>query len=336
MVRKNHLVSQSYSLTKISKLIHLLEKDLKLYSKFTELRRSIHSQNYWRMITMAKLAQSTIKYLIEAEFTADGIVEKPDVIGAIFGQTEGLLGQDLDLRELQRTGRIGRIDVDTISEDGKTAGKILIPSSLDSSETSLIAASFETIERIGPCTTEVKVTDVKDVRMVKREFMLDRAKNILQKLIGEEIPSTSFLTETIKESVKAAQIQECEGLPCGPDALTSDEVIIVEGRADVLNLLKNDIRNVVAIGGAVIPQAIISLSKEKVTTLFVDGDRGGDIIAKGMMQLGEVDFITRAPTDKEVEELSKKEIFKCLRERVSVEQYKTEPKTKELKEFIQP
>jgi len=285
---------------------------------------------------MAKLAQSTIKYLIEAEFTADGIVEKPDVIGAIFGQTEGLLGQDLDLRELQRTGRIGRIDVDTTSEDGKTAGKILIPSSLDSSETSLIAASFETIERIGPCTTEVKVTDVKDVRMVKREFMLDRAKNILQKLIGEEIPSTSFLTETIKENVRAAQIQECEGLPCGPDALTSDEVIIVEGRADVLNLLKNDIRNVVAIGGAVIPQAIISLSKEKVTTLFVDGDRGGEIIAKEMMQLGEVDFITRAPTDKEVEELSKKEIFKCLRERVSVEQYKAEPKTKELKEFIQP
>jgi len=285
---------------------------------------------------MAKLAQSTVKYLIEAEFTADGMVEKPDVIGAIFGQTEGLLGQDLDLRELQRTGRIGRIDVDTVSEDGKTSGKILIPSSLDSSETSLIAASFETIERIGPCTTQVKVNDVKDVRMVKREFMLDRAKGILQKLIGEEMPSTSALTDTIKENVRAAQIQECKGLPCGPDAMTSDEIIIVEGRADVLNLLKNDIRNVVAIGGAVIPQEIMDLSKEKVTTLFVDGDRGGEIIAKEMMQLGEVDFIAKAPTDKEVEELSKKEIFKCLRGRASVEQYKTEPKTKELKEFIKP
>ena len=283
---------------------------------------------------MAKLAQSTIKYLIEAEFTADGIVEKPDVIGAIFGQTEGLLGQDLDLRELQRTGRIGRIDVDIISEDGKTVGKILIPSSLDSSETSLIAASFETIERIGPCTTQVKVASVKDVRVVKREFMLDRAKNIMQRLVGEEIPSTSTLTEQIRENVKAAQIQEYEGLPCGPDALISDEIIIVEGRADVLNLLKNDIRNVIAIGGAVIPQTIINLSKERVTTLFVDGDRGGDIIIKELMQLGEIDFIIKAPADKEVEELSKKEIFKCLRERISAEQYKTEPKTKELKEFI--
>jgi DNA primase len=263
------------------------------------------------------------------------MVEKPDVIGAIFGQTEGLLGQDLDLRELQRTGRIGRIDVDIISENGKTVGKILIPSSLDSSETSLLAASLETIERVGPCTTEVKTTNVKDVRMVKREFMLDRAKSILQKLVGEEIPSTSTLTEKIRENVRAAQIQELDGLSCGPDVLTSEEVIIVEGRADVLNLLKNDIKNVIAIGGAVIPQEIIKLSKEKVTTLFVDGDRGGDIITKEMMQLGEVDFITKAPSGKEVEELSKKEIFKCLRDRVSAEQYKVEPKTKELKEFIQ-
>jgi DNA primase len=283
---------------------------------------------------MAKLAQSTIKYLIEAEFVADGIVEKPDVIGAIFGQTEGLLGQDLDLRELQRTGRIGRIDVDLTTENGKTSGKIIVPSSLDSSETSLIAASFETIERIGPCSATVKVTSVKDVRVIKREFITDRAKDILSKLITEEIPSTSTLTEKIRESVRTAQIQEIEGLPAGPDVLSSDEIIVVEGRADVLNLLKNGIKNVIAIGGSVIPQAIIDLTKEKITTIFVDGDRGGDLILKEMIQLAEIDYIARAPQGKEVEELSKKEIFKSLREKVSFEQYKTEPKTKELKEFI--
>ena len=284
---------------------------------------------------MAKLAQSTIKYLIEAEFTTDGIVEKPDVIGAIFGQTEGLLGQDLDLRELQRTGRIGRIDVDINADNGKTSGKIIIPSSLDSSETSLIAASFETIERIGPCNATVKINSVKDVRMVKREFMVDRAKNILLKLIGEEIPSTSTLTEKIKETVRTAQIQELGGLPSGPDVLSSDEVIVVEGRADVLNLLKNGIKNVVAIGGNIIPQTIVDITKEKLTTIFVDGDRGGDLIVKELIQLADIDFISKAPSGKEVEELSKKEIFKSLRERISIEQYKTEPKTKELKEFIE-
>lgn len=283
---------------------------------------------------MGKLAQSTTKYLIEAEFSAEGMVEKPDVIGAIFGQTEGLLGQDLDLRELQRTGRIGRIDVEISNENGKTKGRIFLPSSLDSSETALIAASLETIERIGPCEASVKVITVKDVRVVKREFMLNRARDILGKLMTEEIPSATALTDAIKEGVKAAQISEYQGLPAGPDVENSDELIIVEGRADVLNLLKNGIKNAIAIEGVKIPQQIVDLTKEKVTILFVDGDRGGDLIIKEMFQVGEVDFIAKAPTDKEVEELTKKEIFKALRERIPAGQYKIETRVKELKEFV--
>jgi len=283
---------------------------------------------------VAKLAQSTIKYSIEADFTAEGIIEKPDIIGAIFGQTEGLLGQDLDLRELQKTGRIGRIDVDTSTENGKTYGKIVIPSSLDSSETSLIAASLETIERIGPCNAKVNVASVEDVRVLKREFVLDRAKDILQQLVDKSIPSSNTLTEKIRETVRTSQIKEYNGLPCGEDVPIADEIIIVEGRADVLNLLKNGINNTIAIGGAIIPQTIINLAKEKISTLFVDGDHSGDIIMNEMAQLADVDYIAKAPEGKEVEELTKKEIFKSLREKTSIEQHRTEPKTKELKEFI--
>jgi DNA primase len=250
------------------------------------------------------------------------MVEKPDVIGAIFGQTEGLLGADLDLRELQRTGRIGRIDVDLSTEEAKTSGKIVLPSSMDSSETALIAASLETIEKIGPCQSQIKISNVKDVRAEKREFMLDRAKDILQNLFTEEMPATASLGEKIRENVRTMQVQEVNGLVCGPDAASSEEIIIVEGRADVMNLLKNGVKNVVAIGGASVDQNIIDFSKQKTSTLFVDGDRAGDIIAKEMMQLADVDFITKAPSGKEVEELSKKEIFKALRERVTAEQYK--------------
>jgi DNA primase len=280
---------------------------------------------------MAKLAQSTIKYLIEAEFYANGLVEKPDVIGAIFGQTEGLLGQDLDLRELQRTGRIGRIDVILEDVKGKTHGKILIPSSLDASETALIAAAVETIERIGPCESEVKLKSVKDIRAVKRDYVIDRAKKILSKLLEEEIPSTSELAEKVKESVRVTEITEYEGLPCGSDVPMSEEIIIVEGRADVLNLLKNGIRNVIATGGAIIPEAIIKLCNEKVVTVFLDGDRGGDIILKELMQLANIDYVARAPEGKEVEELTKKEIFKALRDRIPIEQFVARKK-KELDE----
>jgi len=278
------------------------------------------------MFIMGKLAQSTIKYLIEADFTANGLVEKPDVIGAIFGQTEGLLGQDLDLRELQRTGRIGRIEVILKETKGKTNGKITIPSSLDGSETALIAAAIETIERIGPCESSIKLKAVKDIRAVKRDYVVDRAKRILSKLIEDEIPNTTELTEKIKESVRVAEITEYKGLPCGSDILTSDELIIVEGRADVLALLKNGIKNVIATGGATIPEPMIELSKEKITTVFLDGDRGGDLILKELTQLASLDYVARAPEGKEVEELTKKEIFKALRSRIPIEQTISETK----------
>ncbi len=275
---------------------------------------------------MGKLAQSTIKYLIEADFSADGAVEKPDVIGAIFGQTEGLLGQDLDLRELQKTGRIGRIEVDLVGNKGKTGGKIAIPSSLDGSETSLIAAAIETIERIGPCDSYIKVISVKDIRSVKRDYVIDRAKRILRKLIDNEIPSTLELTEKIKESVRTAEIRTYKELPAGPDLLTSDEIIIVEGRADVINLLKNGIKNTVAMGGATIPHTIVDICKQKPTTVFLDGDRGGDLILKELLQLTTIDFVARAPEGKEVEELTKKEIFKALREKTPLKNLASEQK----------
>jgi DNA primase len=250
------------------------------------------------------------------------------VIGAIFGQTEGLLGQDLDLRELQRSGRIGRIEVDLKTGKGKTKGKISIPSSLDGSETSLIAAAIETIERIGPCESQIKLLAVKDIRAVKRDYVINRAKKILSKLLDEELPSTTELTEKIKESVRTAEITEYEGLSCGSDLLTSDDIILVEGRADVLNLLKNGIKNAIAVGGTKISEPIISLAKEKTTTIFLDGDRGGDLILKEILQLTNIDYVSRAPEGKEVEELTKKEIFKALRERVAIEQPKSEPELK--------
>ena len=263
---------------------------------------------------MGKLAQSTIKYLIEASFTANGVVEKPDVIGAIFGQTEGLLGQDMDLRELQRTGRIGRIEVNIKTDKEGTTGTITIPSSLYSSETSLIAAAIETIERIGPCESKIKIEAVKDIRMLKRDYVVDRAKEILQNLI-EQVPETDVLTENIKESVRTSEITEYKGFECGPEAIDSGDVIIVEGRADVLNLLRNGIKNAIAVGDATIPRRITEITTGKKTTVFLDGDRGGDLILKELMQFIKIDNIVRAPDGKEVEELTKKEIYKALRKK---------------------
>ncbi len=269
---------------------------------------------------MSKLAQTTSKYTIYVKFEADGIVEKPDVIGAIFGQTEGLLGPDMELRELQRTGRIGRIDVNLRTHNGKTTGKIIIPSSLDSAETSLIAACVETIERVGPCNAKIQVERIEDVRANKRKYVVERAKELLGKMFEENFYDIEQITEQIKEAIRTSEISEYKGLPAGPNVANYDSIIIVEGRADVLNLLKNGIKNVIAIEGTSVPKAIIDLSKEKVATAFLDGDRGGDLILKELLEVCDIDFIARAPEGKEVEELSKKEIYKCLRSRVPTHQ----------------
>jgi DNA primase len=273
---------------------------------------------------MSKLAPTSIKYVIRAQINAKGVIEKPDVIGAIFGQTEGLLGPDLDLRELQRTGRIGRIEVNIKSEKGNSYGELIIPSSLDSSETALIAATLETIERIGPCTATIKLKSVEDTRALKRKQVLERAKSILKDLLDKGIPDTSKIAEEIKEEIKTYEITSYQGLPCGTNLLDSDEIIIVEGRADVVNLVKYGIKNVIAIEGSSIPQAIIDMSKEKITTAFFDSDRGGDLNLKGLLETADIDYVAQAPPGKEVEELSKKEAYKALRSKVSVSQFKLE------------
>ncbi|NJE09847.1 DNA primase DnaG [Thermococcus sp. MAR1] len=274
----------------------------------------------------AKDEFGTTKYVIYAEFEANGIVERPDVVGAIFGQTEGLLGDDLDLRELQKTGRIGRIRVEVHTKAGKTYGTITVPSSLDRVETAILAAALETIDRVGPAEAKIKVLRIEDVRATKRKYIIERAKEILESLMEQEIPETQELTEEVKKAVRAKELIEYgpEKLPAGPHVPFSDSIIVVEGRADVLNLLKHGIKNAIAVEGTSVPETIIKLSKERIVTAFTDGDRGGELILKELLQVADVDYVARAPEGKEVEELTKKEIVKSLRSKVPAEQVITE------------
>lgn len=269
----------------------------------------------------------TTKYLIHARIETNGVVERPDVVGAIFGQTEGLLGDELDLRELQKTSRIGRIKVDVNSSRGKSTGIVLIPSSLDRVETSIIGAALETIDRVGPCEATIKVERIEDVRDAKRKFIVDRAKEILGR-IEEITPETQEISERVKEFVRLEEIESYEGLPAGPGVKDSDAIIVVEGRADVLNLLRCGIRNAIAVEGTSVPQAVIDLTRNKTVTVFPDSDRGGDLILKELLQVAEVDFVARASAGKGVQELTKKEIVKALRNKVPLDQVLAELRTK--------
>jgi DNA primase len=275
---------------------------------------------------MGKISLVSSKYIIHASIDIDGIVDRPDVIGAIFGQTEGLLGSELELRELQRNGKIGRIEVNLESKEGKSRGEIIIPSSLDKAETALIAAALETIERIGPCNAKVHSQKIEDVRVLKRTQVVEKAKELLKELTESVLPDSQEITDEVAASVRMMEMIEYgkERLAAGPAVPDSDEIIVVEGRADVLNLLKHGIKNAIAINGTSIPDTIKELTRKKIVTAFVDGDRGGDLIIKELLATCEIDYICKAPDGKEVEEITKKEINKALRNKITIEQYRLE------------
>ncbi len=263
------------------------------------------------------------KYLIKARIEADGIVERPDVVGAIFGQTEGLLGEELDLRDLQKSGRIGRIEVEVRGEKGKSEGEIRIPSSLDQVETSILAAALETIDRVGPCRARVEIMGIEDIRATKRQRVIERAQQLLQQLIEQSKKVSEDIIKTVRENVEIEEIISYgeDHLPAGPNVDKTDAIIVVEGRSDVINLLKHGFKNTIALNGTNVPKTIIELSKKKIVTAFLDGDRGGDLILKELLQVADIDFVARAPQGYEVEELTYKQIVKALRNKMPLEQY---------------
>ncbi|MFA4876786.1 MAG: DNA primase DnaG [Methanoregula sp.] len=263
----------------------------------------------------------TTKYLIHISLTAEGVVEKPDVVGAIFGQTEGLLGEDLDLRDLQRTGRVGRIDVQITSKKGETKGEILISSSLDRAETAILAASLEMIDRVGPCIAHVAVASIEDIRVSKRKMIVERAKEILIERFEDGAIDSDELLDDVRQSLRIEKIGSIgeERVPAGPNVLDSDAVIIVEGRADVINLLRYGIKNAVAVEGTNIPRTVVELCEKKTTTAFFDGDRGGELILRELLQVADIDFVAFSPKGKSVEDMTRKEVIKTLRNKVPVE-----------------
>ncbi|MCS5526558.1 MAG: DNA primase DnaG [Candidatus Poseidoniales archaeon] len=257
------------------------------------------------------------KYMIRVSVKLDGQARRKDIIGAIFGQTEGLMPEALDLRKLQRSGRIGHIDVDLDSNKGKVSGVIQIPSSLENVESAIIGAALETIERIGPAASQLKVLEISNIRSSKRTSMVDRAKDILLDIVRQRDTEADNLIDEVRSVLTTSEVTTYKdtGMTCGPNVEESDALIIVEGRNDVLNLASCGIKNVIAVMGAGIDSSLVELAENKsMVKAFLDGDRGGRMIALELAGvLGDkLTHISFAPESREVEHLEKKVIGKHL------------------------
>jgi len=256
-----------------------------------------------------------VKYLVRLKFEVDGVVERADVIGAIFGQTEGLFGPEMNLNELQKSWKVGRIEINLESKNDRTRGEVIVPMSTDIGTAALIAAAVESVDKVGPCSARVTLAAIEDVRATKRKQIVDRAKIIVREWSSKTSSEGENVLKDVTESTKRAKVVTygMENLPAGPGVYTSDLVYLVEGRADVVLFLRAGIENVVALEGTSIPDSIIELGKKKRLVAVLDGDRGGDLIEKELAQVVKVDKVIRAPTGKEVEDLTPIDVLNMLR-----------------------
>jgi DNA primase len=256
-----------------------------------------------------------VKYLVKLRFEVDGVVEKADMIGAIFGQTEGLFGPEMNLNELQKSWKVGRIEINLESKNDRTYGEILIPMSTDVSTAALIAAAVESVDKVGPCSARVELVTIEDVRASRRKQIVDRAKDIMKEWGSRTASEGENLLKDVQDSTKRARVVSygVENLPAGPGVYTSDLVYVVEGRADVILFLRAGVENVVAVEGTSIPQSVIDLGRKKRLIAVLDGDRGGDLIEKELEQVAKVERVLRAPHGKEVEDLTPVEVLQLIR-----------------------
>ncbi|MFL2956536.1 MAG: hypothetical protein CND29_03185 [Marine Group II euryarchaeote MED-G36] len=258
------------------------------------------------------------KYVIHATIKADGTVARKDVVGAIFGQTEGLLGEELQLRKLQRTGRIGHVDVNLNNNKGRVKGEIILTSSIDQVSTAVIGAALETIDRIGPCKAIIRVQRIENVNSAKRDTVIDRAKSLLMGMIEAGSDESRNILDEVRSVLTVDTEIEINGMTAGPNVKNSEAIIIVEGRNDVRNLLKFGIKNAIAMMGSGVKPELVELAKSKKNvTAFLDGDRGGKLLLMEISgSLGKsLTHVAIAPQSREVEHLEGKVVTKCLNQK---------------------
>ena len=261
-----------------------------------------------------------VKYHVKLKFEVDGLVEKADIIGAIFGQTEGLLGPEMNLNELQKVSKVGRIEVNVDSRSNMAKGDAVIPMSTDISTAALIAAAIESIDKVGPFQAKFLLVGIDDIRAIKKRIIVDRAKKIVQEWATKTISEGEEMLKDVYDASKPGRLTAFgkAQLACGTGVFDSDWIILVEGRADVINLLRAGFDNSIAIEGAKIDETITKLTEGKKVVAFIDGDRAGDLILKELQGLVPIHKVLRAPAGREVEELTPLEITEILKDIVSL------------------
>jgi DNA primase len=222
----------------------------------------------------------------------------------------------MNLNELQKVSKVGRIEVNVDSKSNSAKGDALIPMSTDISTAALIAAAIESIDKVGPFQAKFSLIGIDDIRAIKKKIIVDRAKKIVQEWATKTISEGEEMLKDVYDASKPGRLTTFgkAQLACGVGVYDSDWIILVEGRADVINLLRAGYDNAIAIEGAKIDETILKLTHGKRIIAFIDGDRAGDLILKELQGLVNIEKVYRAPAGREVEECTPLEISEILKD----------------------
>jgi DNA primase len=226
----------------------------------------------------------------------------------------------MNLNELQKVSKVGRIEVNVDTKGSMAKGDALIPMSTDISTAALIAAAIESIDKVGPFQAKFNLMGIDDIRAIKKKVIVDRAKKIVQDWATRTISEGEEMLKDVYDASKPGKLTSFgkAQLACGTGVFDSEWIILVEGRADVINLLRAGFDNAIAIEGARIDETVTKLTDGKRVIAFLDGDRAGDLILKELHGVVKIDKVLRAPPGKEVEECTPLEISEILKDAFTV------------------
>jgi len=240
------------------------------------------------------------KYVIEAGFNINKKFTKSEILSIILTETEGLI--DKNLNDLIKERKVGEIYVE-IDKSG-VSGIIKIPTNLTQVETSLIAASLETINQIN-----INVKSIVDLREEKKNYISERARKFLDSFKSTNKEDLLNKFERANSFQKFRHTKRYSNLIGNLD---KDEVIIVKKKEDFRNLVSKGFDNVIELGPKIyVPFKIYLKLRSKILIVLVNfNDRK---YLNKLRKILDIDYFSFSKKD--VLLLSRKEIKQLIEEK---------------------
>lgn len=274
-------------------------------------------------LTTGKIIEKKVKFVNNCNFkiifdftVKGGEVKNHDLIGVLFKKSrENYENLSLDrLMLIQKLGHI-KVNLDKYKKDKNyQKGNVSIPVNLDKIDASLLAASISLINKIGPYNVSFNVKTIEDNTVATKLKIFKLAKEIhINKFDTYDHDVIGDLRkELIRNSSKSELVQIVPGSWIGRDFKKSEEIYLVEGRADIIRLSSMGIRNTISCNGVNISKEFITSIKNKNKTLLLDGDRGGSMILKKLADMTKVEYVVFIPVNTSVETVNKKDLITAI------------------------